>query len=124
MCIRVETVVSALSILFLDALVTSGLFLFSGMWPIRTLATTTTETIMMLVTGEQTAAALQSQGLFMFTLAVLLILSILTETCHLYKSFIENDTDYCCKMEKYCAFIVFGPPYALANAVYQSSAVV
>lgn len=49
------------------------------MWPIRTLATTTTETIMMLVTGEQTAAAAQqSQGLFMFTLAVLLILSILT----------------------------------------------
>lgn len=47
-----------------------------------------------------------------------------TETCHFYKSFIENDTDYCCKMEKYCAFMVFGLPYALANAVYLSSAVV
>lgn len=80
---------------------------------------------MMLVTGEQTAAAAQSRGLFMFTLAALFkdFKYFNTETCHFYKSFIEN-ADYCCKMEKYCAFMVFGLPHALADAVYLSSAVV
>lgn len=81
---------------------------------------------MMLVTGEQTAAAAQSRGLFMFTFAALFkdFKYFNSETCHFYKSFIGNDTDCCCEMKKYCALMVFGLPYALANAVYLSSAVV
>lgn len=77
---------------------------------------------MMLVTGEQTAAI--TRTIHVYTCCVVDFKYFNTETCHLYKSFIENDTDYCCKMEKYCAFMVFGLPYALANAVYLSSAVV
>lgn len=72
---------------------------------------------MTVVTGEQTAAAAWSQGQFKFTLAALfkVFKYFNTENCHFYKSFIEN---YFCKMEKYCAFIVFELPYVFVNAVY------